>query len=60
MRQIHNFNGTLVMRNILIFICFLLSSNISDAQNLIILAQQGKRLRIYTLPFIVKVLTFAP
>lgn len=33
-----------MMRNILIFICFLLSSNISDAQNLIILAQQETKM----------------
>ena len=38
---------------------------IDIAKKLIFLAQQdeangGKRLRIYTLPFIVKVLTFAP
>lgn len=31
-------------RKILIFICFLLSSNISDAQNLIILAQQETKM----------------
>lgn len=33
-----------MMRKILIFICFLLSSNISDAQNLIILAQQETKM----------------